>query len=40
MMAVTACYVVSAFGINRLMAFIEQRTRIPGLIVAGGSGGH
>lgn len=39
-LAVTACYVVSAFGINRLMAFIEQRTRIPGLIVAGGSGGH
>lgn len=39
-LAVTACYVVSAFAINRLMAFIEKRARVPGLIVAGGSGGH
>ena len=39
-LAVTACYIVSAFAINRIMAFIEKRARVPGLIVAGGSGGH
>lgn len=36
---VTALYVVSAFAINRIMAFIEKRTRIPGLVAASG-GGH
>ncbi len=39
-LAVTGLYVVSAFAINRIMAFIEKRSRVPGLIVAGGSGGH
>jgi glutamate/aspartate transport system permease protein len=39
-LAVTACYIVSAFAINRIMAFIEKRARVPGLIVAGGTGGH
>lgn len=40
-LAVTACYVVSALVINRLMAFIEKKTRVPGFIVsAGGGGGH
>jgi glutamate/aspartate transport system permease protein len=40
-LAVTACYVVSALIINRLMAFIEKKTRVPGFIVsAGGGGGH
>ena len=39
-LAVTTCYIVSAFAINRIMAFIEKRARVPGLIVAGGSGGH
>jgi glutamate/aspartate transport system permease protein len=39
-LAVTACYIVSAFAINRIMAFIEKRAHVPGLIVAGGSGGH
>jgi glutamate/aspartate transport system permease protein len=39
-LAVTACYIVSAFAINRIMAFIEKRARIPGFVVAGGSGGH
>ena len=39
-LAVTALYVISAFAINRIMAFIEKRARVPGLIVAGGSGGH
>jgi len=38
-LAVTALYVVSAFAINRIMAFIEKRARVPGLIAAGG-GGH
>ncbi|MET3495602.1 amino acid ABC transporter permease [Variovorax boronicumulans] len=41
-LAVTACYVVSALAINRLMAFIEKRTRVPGFIVSAsaGGGGH
>ncbi|MGQ2998210.1 MULTISPECIES: amino acid ABC transporter permease [unclassified Variovorax] len=40
-LAVTACYVVSALAINRLMAFIEKKTRVPGFIVsASGGGGH
>ncbi|MEW6695532.1 putative glutamine ABC transporter permease protein GlnM [Tepidimonas thermarum] len=39
-LAVTALYIVSAFAINRLMAFIERRVRVPGLIAAGGAGGH
>ncbi|WP_454904815.1 amino acid ABC transporter permease [Variovorax gossypii] len=40
-LAVTACYVVSALIINRLMAFIEKKTRVPGFIVsASGGGGH
>lgn len=36
---VTALYVVSALAINRIMAFIEKRSRVPGMIAAGG-GGH
>ncbi|MDP9604508.1 amino acid ABC transporter permease [Variovorax sp. NFACC27] len=39
-LAVTACYVVSALIINRLMAFIEKKTRVPGFIVSAGGGGH
>ena len=38
-MAVTGLYVISAFIINRIMAFIEKRSRVPGLIAASG-GGH
>lgn len=38
-MAVTALYIVSAFAINRIMAFIEKRVRIPGMVVAGAAGG-
>ncbi|MCJ0761944.1 amino acid ABC transporter permease [Variovorax terrae] len=38
-LAVTGLYVVSAFAINRIMAFIEKRARVPGFIVAGGVGG-
>ena len=42
-LAVTALYVVSAFAINRIMAFIEKRTRVPGFIAsadAGAVAGH
>ncbi|MBO9678567.1 MAG: amino acid ABC transporter permease [Acidovorax sp.] len=39
-LAVTGLYIVSAFAINRVMAFIEKRSRVPGLIAAGGTGGH
>jgi glutamate/aspartate transport system permease protein len=39
-LAVTGLYVISAFAINRLMAFIERRTRVPGFIAAGAGGGH
>ena len=38
-LAVTACYIVSAFAINRIMAFIEKRARIPGMVVASCVGG-
>ncbi len=38
-LAVTGLYVISAFAINRIMAFIEKRVRIPGFVVAGGTGG-
>lgn len=38
-LAVTALYVVSAFAINRIMAWVEKSVRVPGLIAAGG-GGH
>ncbi|RZJ08153.1 MAG: amino acid ABC transporter permease [Acidovorax sp.] len=39
-MAVTALYIISAFAINRIMAFIEKRVRIPGVVVASAGGGH
>jgi glutamate/aspartate transport system permease protein len=38
-LAVTGLYIISAFTINRLMAYIEKRARVPGFIVAGGTGG-
>jgi glutamate/aspartate transport system permease protein len=38
-MAVTALYVVSALAINRIMAFIEKRARVPGFVV-NVQGGH
>ena len=37
---VTALYVISAFAINRIMAFIEKKVRVPGFIVSAGGGGH
>ena len=39
-LAVTGLYMISAFVINRIMAFIEKKSRIPGFIAAGGAGGH
>ena len=39
-LGVTALYVVSALTVNRVMAFIESRTRVPGFIAAASSGGH
>ena len=38
-LGVTALYVISAFAVNRVMAFIEKKIQIPGFIVAGGTGG-
>lgn len=38
-LAVTALYIVTAFAINRIMAVLEKRARVPGLIAAG-TGGH
>jgi glutamate/aspartate transport system permease protein len=37
--AVTALYAISAFAVNRVMAFVEKRVQIPGYVVAGGTGG-
>jgi glutamate/aspartate transport system permease protein len=36
---VTALYAISAFGVNRIFAFIEKKAQIPGFIVAGATGG-
>jgi len=38
-LAVTILYVISAFAVNRVFAYIEKKLRIPGFIVAGGTGG-
>ena len=38
-LAVTGLYMLSAFAVNRIFAFIEKRVQIPGFIVAGGTGG-
>jgi glutamate/aspartate transport system permease protein len=38
-LAVTALYAVSAFAVNRVMAFVEKRVQIPGFVVAGATGG-
>ncbi len=39
-LGVTALYVISALTVNRIMAIIESRTRVPGFIAAASSGGH
>jgi len=38
-LAVTTLYIISAFAINRIMASIEKRARIPGMVVSGAAGG-
>jgi len=38
-LAVTLLYAVSAFAVNRVMAFVEKRVQIPGFVVAGATGG-
>lgn len=38
-LGVTLLYVISAFAVNRIMAFIEKKIQIPGFIVTGGTGG-
>ena len=37
---VVVLYVISAMVINRLMAFVEKKSRVPGFVSAGGTGGH
>ena len=37
--AVTALYAISAFAVNRLMALVEKKMQIPGLVVVGVTGG-
>ncbi len=39
-LAVTALYAISAFAVNSVFVFIENKMRIPGFIVAGTGGGH
>jgi len=39
-MGVTVLYIISAFTINRVMAWVEKKVRIPGFVVATGGGGH
>jgi glutamate/aspartate transport system permease protein len=38
-LAATVLYAVSAFAVNRVMNVIERRTRVPGFVAAGGTGG-
>lgn len=37
--AVTALYAMSAFAVNRIMAFAEKKMQIPGMVMAGSTGG-
>ena len=38
-LAVSVMYALSAFSVNRVMGWIESRTRVPGFVAAGGMGG-
>jgi glutamate/aspartate transport system permease protein len=38
-LAVTILYAISAFAINRIMGWIERKSRVPGFVAAGGLGG-
>jgi glutamate/aspartate transport system permease protein len=39
-MGVTFLYIISALTINRAMAFVEKRVRVPGFVASTGGGGH
>jgi glutamate/aspartate transport system permease protein len=39
-LAATVLYALTALVVNRVMTRVEQATRVPGFVVAGGSGGH
>ena len=39
-LAVTVLYVISALVINRIMGYIERKSRVPGFVAAGTGGGH
>ncbi len=39
-LAVTAAYAVSAFAVNRVMAWVERRVHIPGTVSVSAGGGH
>ncbi|MFM7047993.1 MAG: ABC transporter permease subunit, partial [Polynucleobacter sp.] len=39
-LAVTGLYMISAFSVNRLMTWIEKKTRVPGFIASSNSSGH
>lgn len=39
-LGVLVLYVISALAVNRVMTFIERRLRVPGMVAAGGAGGH
>lgn len=39
-LAVTVLYALTAFVINRVLVFIENRSKVPGFIAATGAGGH
>ncbi|MDQ3060436.1 MAG: amino acid ABC transporter permease [Pseudomonadota bacterium] len=38
-LAVTALYAISAFAVNRAMALVEKKLQIPGVVIAGSTGG-
>ena len=38
-LAVTALYAVSAFAVNRVMAYVEKKVQIPGAVMVGAAGG-
>ena len=38
-LAVTALYAVSAFAVNRVMAYVEKKVQIPGTVMVGAAGG-
>jgi glutamate/aspartate transport system permease protein len=39
-LAVTGLYMISAFSVNRVMTWIEKKTRVPGFIASSNSSGH